>query len=169
MGNDNDDILEFLENRIAEAERQLGRLKAALAAYRSHQESLPVASEPADAGVIPPIIDICRYLELEGRPTPQIDIIRFVGEMRQKRYPTLSNHYSNVWRALEYHVRHQQRISCVDEEGRPAELKPLPPRTKGRKLADSWEYYDQKNWFVLKPESDERHSARSRENSDLFR
>lgn len=172
MSNDDDnDIVELLERKITEAERKLARLKALLATYRaSSPNGNPIAQAPSQplSGVVPPIVDICTYLAQAGKPTPQNELIRSVGDLRQKRYPFLSNHYSNVWRALEYHVRHDRMIACVDQQGRAAELKPLPRRPKGKKLYNSPELYEQDNWFVLKEQIEEDYAPRSLGAQRLF-
>lgn len=133
-------------------ERQTTHFKTAIAALRANLNGnlADVTQDSMGTGVVPPIIDVCQYLADAKKQVAQAMLIYAVGALRKQRYPQLSNHYSNVWRAIEYHVRHDRLIQCVDEEGRPAELKPLPPRVKGRKLADSAELYEQDNWFQLK-------------------
>lgn len=162
-----DDVLRFLENKRDEVERHLARLNAAIAALRSFTNERPPLQGNSQ-GVIPPIVDICQYLGKQARPTAQGDIIRVVGELRQKRYPALSNHYSNVWRALEYHVRHGRMISCVNQDGQPVKLKPLPHRPKNRKLTNSPALYEQDNYFMLKEELDEDGPRQAQSNRSLF-
>lgn len=172
MGNDDDkDIVELLERKITAAERQLARLKAALATFRDTSPDgnrAALAPNQPLSGVVPPIVDICTYLAQTGKPAPQNELIRAVGDLRQKRYPLLSNHYSNVWRALEYHVRHDRMIACVDQQGRAATLKPLPRRPKGKKLYNSPELYEQDNWFMLKEQIEEDYAPRSLGAQRLF-
>lgn len=163
---DDDELLESLERKREEVERYLSRLNTAIAALRGSSGELKATTA---SGVIPPIVDIAKYLSEHEGPVHQNDIIRAVGDLRRKRYPSLTTHYSSVWRALEYHVRHDRLISCVNQQGRSTKLKPLPRRSKGKKLSNSPELYLQDNWFVLKnEEGEEDYAVGSSRNSNLF-
>lgn len=159
-----DDVIRLLEAKIADIEHELHRLKNALAAYCNG--TMPPSKSAPATGVLPAIVDICTYLKGRETPVHQKEIIREVSKVRKIRYPSLTNHRSSVWRALEYHVRHHKLIECVDEQGERRILKPLPKRPKGpRNLDDEPGLYEQDNWFVLRPGAEEprmwrRHSDR---------
>lgn len=146
-----DDIIEMLVRKRAELAEELVCLDAAIADLRGKGIKQP--SNGSSVGVIPPIVDIVNYLKAKGGRARQSDIIHDVGDLREKRYPQLASHYANVYRALEYHVRRNRLIRCVDDQGQAAELKPLPERPRGpRKLLNIPELYEQDNWFQLKEE-----------------
>lgn len=149
----NDDIVELLKSKLDEAKRDVVRLERALAALHDQEEhEMPEADKTGSStkGVDPPIWDICWFLKQKDKPIPQREIINVVGAERQRKYPSLTNHFQGVWRALEYHVRKGRLIACVDPAtGRSTLLKPLPARPKGTKLHNDPALYYQDNWFVL--------------------
>lgn len=152
MTNDDDlDVIELLQKKIVEAEQRLARLRAALAACSSNGTSSSWKEVAIAVATTPPITDICNYLRERGGVVHQNDIIRAVGEVRRLRYPSLTNHYSPIWRALEFHVRRGLLIACVNEQGEPTELKGLKARPKGLKIRNVPELYERDNWFVLRP------------------
>jgi hypothetical protein len=71
-------------------------------------------------------------------------------------YPELVRPFEDVWKSLQYHIRHQCLIECVDPAtGSPVPLKLLRVRLYGknggeRRQPNTPELYEGENWFVLK-------------------
>jgi hypothetical protein len=143
MNYSDDDEIRYLEAKRQTLEKRLKRLQAAIAILKNGIADSTNAT--------PAIEDICRFLEENEGAQHQSTILEKIGEERNRRYPAVRNQYETIWRALEYHVRHHRRISCVDPEtGLEVELKPLPPRPpEWRKRPNVPLPFQADNWFML--------------------
>ena len=137
--------IRYLEEKRKGLEVQLRELESTLAGLEK------IRDQNHHKRALSAIEQICEYLAQRDSPCSQNEIIRAVGGRRLAMYPTLKMHYGNVWKALEYHVRHDKLIRCVDPETfAPVPLKPLPERSYEAPVANVPELYEGDNWFALR-------------------
>jgi hypothetical protein len=161
-----DDLFEKTRQEYEAAER---RLSDRLSIVRDVLARLGNSGVKGDGGItecgaLPPSVDIRRFLSERGRPAHQAEIVRVVGDLRKAEYPHLRRPYSDVWKSLEYHNRHNLDVVCVKQEGNRwvrAKLTPKRrfPRVKGGS-PDRPEWYEgSANYFWFKDKLDPHSSS----------